>query len=303
LVNTPIVLAHAIPTRSQSHKFAMSAYKSFAVVGAGTVGLPIVNALAAQNVTVIVLSRPGSSTKTVPSGVQVVQVDFNDAVAVAAVLKEHKVDVVLSTVTTTASAAQKSLVDAAKLAAIKLFVPSEYGFPTEGQTQGPLAVKNEIAEYLKSANIPSTRIYTGAFTEFIPWLADYSAGGKIKVIGKGDAPISYTSIPDIAGFVAYILTTHPPSELENRILRLEGDRASLNELAVQFKTSVEHVDSIEGEGGEFKTRLHNLIDAGAGSTGWDGVKNAEGTGSNAAGSGNALWPGHHWQTIKEVHKL
>jgi hypothetical protein len=47
------------------------------------------------------------------------------------VFKEHKVDVVLSTVTTAATAAQKSLVDAAKLAAVKLFLPSEYGFVTE----------------------------------------------------------------------------------------------------------------------------------------------------------------------------
>jgi hypothetical protein len=47
------------------------------------------------------------------------------------VFKEHKVDVVLSTVTMAATAAQKSLVDAAKLAAIKLFLPSEYGLVTE----------------------------------------------------------------------------------------------------------------------------------------------------------------------------
>jgi hypothetical protein len=68
---------------------------------------------------------------------------------------------------------------------------------------------------LKSAGIPSTRIYvsrdcfqssntlkyfqTGLFTEFIPWLVDYSSGSKIKVIGKGEAPLSVTSAADIAG--------------------------------------------------------------------------------------------------------
>jgi len=282
----------------------MSAYKSFAVVGGGTVGLPIVNALAAKsNVSVVLLSRPGSSAKTVPSSVQVIQVDFSDAAAVAAVFKEHKVDVVLSTITATAAEVQRSLVDAAKLAAVKLFVPSEYGFPTEGHTEGAVGAKNQIAAYLKSVNIPSTRIYTGLFTEFIPRLVDLSNDGKIKFIGKGEASVSFTSIPDIAGFVAYVLTNLPPSELEDRILRLEGERASLNDIAAQFKTTVEHVDSITGEGAELRTRLQHAMDAGAGSTGWDLVKKAEGTGSNAAGSANALWPGHQWKSIKEVHNL
>jgi nucleoside-diphosphate-sugar epimerase len=126
----------------------MSAYKSFAVIGGGTVGLPIVNALAAKNVAVVLLSRPGSSTKTTPPGVQVVQVDLADTAAVAAVFKEHKVDVALSTVGRGGVVAQKLLVDAAKIGAVKLFFPSEYGMPTDivgASTEGPLAVKNHIA--------------------------------------------------------------------------------------------------------------------------------------------------------------
>ncbi|KAJ6487750.1 hypothetical protein C8R45DRAFT_827451 [Mycena sanguinolenta] len=281
----------------------MSTYKSFAVVGAGTVGLPIVNALAAKKVPVVLLSRPGSSAKTVPSGVQVVEVDFSDTIQIARTLQNHNVDVVLSTITTTAAAAQKSLVDGAKLAGVKLFLPSEYGSPTEGHTEGPLGAKSEIAAYLKSVGIPSTRIYSGLFIEFIPWLVDYENGGKIKIIGEGVAPVSYTSIADIAGFVAHAVTTLPPSELEDRILRLEGERASLNDLAALFKTSVEHVDRITGEDGELKTGLQGVINSGGGSTGWDVVKKAEGQGSNAAGSANALWPGHQWQSIKEIHKL
>ncbi|KAJ7735996.1 hypothetical protein B0H14DRAFT_3898589 [Mycena olivaceomarginata] len=282
----------------------MSSYKSFAVIGAGAIGLPIAGALAAaKDVSVVLLSRPGSSAKTVPSSVKVVQVDYNDAAAVAAVFKEHKVDVILSTITTAASAAQKSLVDAAKLATVKLFVPSEYGLPTVGYNDGPMGEKNQIAAYLKSSGIPSTRIFVGLFTEYIPWLVDYSNGGKFKVMGKGEAPVSFTSVPDIAGFVAYVLTNLPSSELEDRILRLEGERSSFNVIATQFKTSIEHVDSITGEAGETKTSLQRKMNVGAGSTGWDVMKNAEGTGRNAAGSANALWPGHQWKSIKEVHNL
>ncbi|KAJ7826918.1 hypothetical protein B0H14DRAFT_2816525 [Mycena olivaceomarginata] len=151
-----------------------------------------------HNAAVILLSRPGASTKTgIPSGVPVVQVDFSDAAAVAAVLKEHNVDVVVSTISGTAIMAQKPLVDAAKLAGVKLFVPSEYGMASDAHTAEVLGGQNTIAAYLKSAGIPSTRIYVspgclipcqagtecgviqvGLFTEFIPWLFE---DGKLKV--------------------------------------------------------------------------------------------------------------------------
>ncbi|KAF7330421.1 NmrA domain-containing protein [Mycena venus] len=319
----------------------MSTYKSFAVVGAGTMGVPIINALAAKNATVVALSRPGSSAKTLPSDVQVVQVDFSDAAAVAAVLKAHEVDVVFSTISDMPAsfATHRLIVDAAKLAAVKLFVPSEYGFPTEGLTQGPLAFKNELAGE-NNLNLSSTArkldrlfaslleicqsslnadlcvlwimnwfcvakhlslLQNGAFTEWIPWLVDYSSGGKFKVVGKGEASLSFTSLPDIAGvlcclvesrmlalmnkrgLVAHVLTTLPPPELENRILRVEGERATLRDVAAQFQTSIEHVDSITGELGEGKTRLRKLADAGGGSTGWDWMMNKEGNRKQCGG--------------------
>ncbi|KAJ7504206.1 hypothetical protein B0H11DRAFT_1981202 [Mycena galericulata] len=281
----------------------MSAYKSFAVVGAGTIGLPIVKALAAQNVSVILLSRPESAIKAVPSGVQVVKVDYNDASAVAAIFKQHKVDVVLSTLNTGAAEADKSLVEASKQAAVKLFAPSEYGFSADGQTKDFLGAKNRFAESLNAAGIPFVRFYVGLFIEIIPWITGYAEHGKIRIVGTGEVPVSFTAIEDIAGFVAHVLTTLPPSELENRVFRLEGDRASLNDLGVQFKTTVEYVDRITGDAGEIKTLLLSYMDTGAGSTGWDGGIKAEGSGSKAAGSAKAFWPGHTWKTIKDVHNL
>ncbi|KAJ7498111.1 hypothetical protein B0H11DRAFT_1998719 [Mycena galericulata] len=281
----------------------MSAYKSFAVIGGGRIGLPIVKALAAQNASVILLSRPGSAIKAVPSGVQVVKVDYNDASAVAAIFKQHKVDVVLSTLNTGAAAADKSLVEAAKQAAVKLFAPSDYGFSADGQTKDLLGAKNRFAESLKAAGILSVRFYVGLFIESIPWVTGYAEHGKIRIVGKGEVPVSFTATEDIAGFVAHVLTTFPPSELENRVFRLEGDRASLNDLGAQFKTTVEYVDRITGDAGDVKTLLLSYMDTGAGSTGWDEGIKAEGSGSKAAGSAKAFWPGHTWKTIKDVHNL
>ncbi|KAJ6534614.1 hypothetical protein DFH09DRAFT_932100, partial [Mycena vulgaris] len=200
-------------------------------------------------------------------------------------------------------AAQKSLVEAARLAAVKLFVPSEYGMPTEGHSEGLLGDKHRIAEDLKAAGIPSVRFYTGVFIEFIPWFVGYPEHGKFRIVGKGEVPISFTSAADIAGFVAHVLTTLPASELESRVFRLEGDRGSLTDIAAQFKASVEHVEHITGENGELKTLLLARMDTGAGSTGWDEATKSEGSGSKAAGSANALWPGHQWKTVKDVHNL
>ncbi|KAJ7284600.1 hypothetical protein C8J57DRAFT_1289057 [Mycena rebaudengoi] len=280
----------------------MPTYTSFALIGGGSIGLPILNALAAQNVSVVLLSRPGSASKSVPSGVKTATVDTADVNAVAAVLKQHKVEVVLSTIATSAGAAQLVLADAAKLAGVKLFVPSEYGVPTEGQKDGFLALKDQVAAHLRTIGIPSIRIYTGLFIEYIPWLVGFGDHGKIRIVGKGTSPVSFTSIGDIAGFVAYILTSLPPSELENKIFRLQGDRMSSNELGGLFKTTVEHVDEITGEDGGLKTHLLNLMDTGAGSTGWNVVKGTEGSGSEGAGSGNTSWPNHQWKTIRDFRR-
>ncbi|KAJ7660916.1 hypothetical protein DFH06DRAFT_1089329 [Mycena polygramma] len=287
----------------------MSAYRSFAVVGGGTIGLPIVGALATHNVSVILLSRPGSSTKSVPPTVQVVHVDYSDAAAVSAVFNQHKIDVVVSTVNIKALSAQKALADAAKIAGVKLFLPSEFGAASDAQPEGfhdttlGTGDKHKAAEYLKFLNIPSTRIFPGLFIEYIPWVLGYADDGKVRIVGKGEAPASFTSIDDIAGFVAYILMALPPSHLENQIFRLEGDRASLNELGTRFNTTVEHVDRITGENveeAEAKTILSGLLSSGAANPGWDAANGVERSGSEAAGSGNAVWPGHHWKTIKEV---
>ncbi|KAJ7246109.1 hypothetical protein B0H12DRAFT_1187384 [Mycena haematopus] len=276
----------------------MSTYKSFAIVGAGGLGKHILSAFAATpNISVILLSRPGS-TKSAPSGVQVVQVDYADAAAVSVVLKTHKIDVIISTINAEGAGVQKVLADAAKLASVKLFVPSEFGMPTAGHTSLVFDAKNEVTAYLKSIQLPSLIIYTGSWMEYIPMITNLT-GGKMEIIGKGDTPISFTSLGDIAGFMAHVLTTLPPSQLENRILRLQGARATWNEIAAACNLSVDRVDAIDGAE-SFLTILSKFLDTGAGSTGWDPVQRKEGDGEDAAGSANALWPGHKWQSIKEV---
>ncbi|KAJ7895249.1 hypothetical protein B0H14DRAFT_2558825 [Mycena olivaceomarginata] len=237
----------------------MSAYKSFAVVGAGRLGSAILAALAAQNAPVILLSRSGSS-KTVPSGVTVVQVDYTDAAAVAAVFREHKVDVVLA----------RHGGDGGAEAA------GGCGETDRGQAVSVRGSCGFPPTYLKNIGIPSTVIHTGFFIEYIPMIAG-CLDAKIRIVGDGEAPISFTSIADIA-----------ESELENHILRLEGERASWNEVAAQFKATVERRETTAGEAGDMLTTLLSIVARGGGSTGWGEASQREGCGRDAAGAANAL---------------
>lgn len=121
-----------------------NSYKSFAVIGAGGIGTPILEALLAKNVSVVVLTR--SANKSLPSGAKSATVDYADVSAVAAVLKEHKVEVIISTIGGGGLEAQRVLADAAKLAGtVKVFAPSEFGMPTNGHKQGILLVKDQVA--------------------------------------------------------------------------------------------------------------------------------------------------------------
>lgn len=122
----------------------MSTYKSFAVVGAGpALGKYIVEALLAQNASVVVFTRP-ESNRTFP-GAKTVPVDYSDEAAITKHLQENKVEVLVSVVGTEIRKVQGVLADAAKKAGVKLFVPSEFGNPSDGYTEGLFAQKNDTA--------------------------------------------------------------------------------------------------------------------------------------------------------------
>jgi hypothetical protein len=106
------------------------------------------------------VTRPeSSSAKSLPSDVKPVAVELTDVPALAAAFKEHEIEVVISTVALKGLPHQKLLGDAAKQAGVKLFVASEFGFSTIGQTEGELGLKAEFGEYLKEIGMPFVRIF------------------------------------------------------------------------------------------------------------------------------------------------
>ena len=77
------------------------------------------------------------------------------------------VDVVICTISGTALNLQAGIAAAAKEAGVKLFVPSEFGNISEGETEGMFGEKADIQSQLKAVDIPCTVFYTGPFADYL----------------------------------------------------------------------------------------------------------------------------------------
>jgi uncharacterized protein YbjT (DUF2867 family) len=97
-------------------------------------------------------------------GAEFVQVDYADEAAVAGVFKG--IDVVFSTISARVIDQQKALGKAAKVAGVKLFVPSEYGGDTEDVTDGPFLAKKKLSEFLKEIDLPYVKIFNGLWVDY-----------------------------------------------------------------------------------------------------------------------------------------
>ncbi|KAH7099983.1 NAD(P)-binding protein, partial [Auriculariales sp. MPI-PUGE-AT-0066] len=218
-------------------------YTNFAVAGgAGGLGALITKALLSQGAEVIVLTR--SKDSAVPAGAAAKVVDYADSASLSAALKG--VQVVISALNAGGFGQQPALADAAKAAGVKLFVPSEYGNPThEVSADSLLHFKAALHQHLRTIGLPYTLYYTGWFSDynFIPPFGFDVANKTLTIVGKGNTPISFTSRPDVAHFIAYTLTHLPEDKLQNATLGVEGDRRTL----VSLKQTFEEVF-----GGEFK---------------------------------------------------
>ncbi|KLO19055.1 NAD-binding protein [Schizopora paradoxa] len=215
----------------------MSAFKNFAVAGAGNLGHFIITELLQLKKngaisTVKVLTRTGGSKypELVELGATFVEVQYEDPASLKKALAGT--EVVISTIGGTGLATQAQLANASKDAGVQLFVPSEFGNPTDGKTDHAIfSTKDSTKKHLRELGLPFAAFYTGPFPDFVL----KPQNGKAAFGGSGDVPISWTSMPDIARFVSHVLTTLPKKELEWRIFRIEGDRQSFNNIIASYE--------------------------------------------------------------------
>ncbi|KZO93426.1 NAD-binding protein [Calocera viscosa TUFC12733] len=213
----------------------MSGYKNFAVAGAGTLGIYIIDELLKEKATgkvekVVVLTRSaaGNDALTAKGAVPIV-VDYDSPSSLQSALQG--IDAVISTLGGAALAVQEPLGDAAKAAGVKLFVPSEYGGDTTGRTEGLFGIKNAQRLRLGQIGLPWAIFVTGPFADWI-WYQSYFgydlANGKIEVGGAGNGVTSWTSRTDIARYLVYALTSLSESTLHNHVFKIEGERTTVN---------------------------------------------------------------------------
>jgi len=222
----------------------MSGFKHFAVAGAGNLGQHVVKALLQLKeddgtvTTVKVLTRIGGrkSTELVNLGATFVEVNYDEPKSMKEALRGT--EVVISTLGAPALSAQTQLADASQAAGVQLFVPSEFGGPTDGNSGHPIfATKNSLKKHLRDTGLPFVLFYTGLFPDFVlksSFNFDFK-NGKVFFGGSGNEPISWTTLPDIGRFVAHVLTALPTEELKGRTFRIEGDRQSFNSLIASYR--------------------------------------------------------------------
>ncbi|KAA1474801.1 NAD-P-binding protein [Dentipellis sp. KUC8613] len=280
----------------------MSHFTTFALAGLGNVGTFIAEELlkrkaAGKAKRVVILTRSsGDDEKYEPykrNGAEVLTVDYSSKDSLTAALSG--IEVVVSTIALGVSDAQSSLAVAAKEAGVKLFVPSEFGSPTDSLSSGPLSPKHKMREQLKTLDLPYALIYNGAFTDriFSARLGIDPVGGKATLGGDGSALVSFTTRSDVARYVAWILTELPPEKLVWKKFQIEGERASFNEIIerytiktgkkvdVTYRSTAELEEAIKENPGDMKSVLLLMFTRGNGAVGnKEEVANAEFAGWN-----------------------
>jgi hypothetical protein len=70
-------------------------------------------------------------------------------------------------------------------------------------------------------------LYCGVLSPFVQPKSRYLSldivNGKVSLGGDGSKPIPFTSRPDIARYVSYVLTHLPADQLNNRSFSMAGD--------------------------------------------------------------------------------
>lgn len=217
--------------------------------GTGNLGARIITALRSRQVEVRALVRAGTDLSKTESlsqkGAQVIQVDWQDVHSIAEACKGATCvvsalagleDVILGT--------QKNLLDAAVMAGVPRFIPSDYSLDfiafKDGENRN-LDLRRKFHAYLDQQKIAATSIFNGAFMELLTNDMPMILVKQKLVIywGNANQKMGFTSLDNTAAYTASVaLDSESP-----RYLRIAGDfitpkeiQSVVNELApVKFR--------------------------------------------------------------------
>jgi len=208
------------------------------VAGAtGDLGRRIVRDLLAHDVTLRVLTRPGSSTAARLFGstdrIDIVTADYADHAALTAAASG--VDVVVSAVSGIRPVivdAQRALLSAAVAAGVPRFIPSDYSADYRRITPGSnrnFELRREFAADLDAAPIRATSLLNGMFTDLLTGQAPMILFRQRRVLywSSADQILDFTTKDDVARITALAAIDDDAP----RTVEVAGSRVTAREVA------------------------------------------------------------------------
>ena len=194
------------------------------VTGYGNVGTPILKALTTSEfkdrIAAFVLIRPASLTDPTKQtaieqvralGVAIVEGDLESGVpALTTLLKAANIHTVVCVVGGNQILQQLPLVEAAKAAGVRHFIPSEFAFdtdavPLDGSWGFYSKGKHAVQQAVVAAGLDYTRLFVGLFTEFavpMPIMGVDLEHGMVAAPQSWEAKFNTTTIDETSWLVA-----------------------------------------------------------------------------------------------------
>ena len=238
----------------------------YLIGGTGSLGLLIAKGLATASGFESLKALVRDMKKAQPlaeMGWECVQVDdFKDVAGLKAAMKDAKV--VVSTVGGGDMVElETAAMQAAKQVGATLYVPSQFGvdYRRWGTSFPFLAGKKKVLDTADELGLPTLKVFTGLFSDFVfDFLAD-PQHAKGKIVGDGTAKLSFTRRSDIGYVLAKALAD--PKYENGGCLSMEGDNKSWKEgLDLLGKTLGKEIDIEFVDAEEALKQEEDLLQAG-----------------------------------------
>jgi uncharacterized protein YbjT (DUF2867 family) len=198
--------------------------------GTGTLGSRLVPLLAGQDRAVRVVTRdPSRAQHLAGSGVEVVRGDVRDPASLARALRGA--DTVISAVhgfagpgrvspTTVDRAGNTSLIAAADRAGAAFVLVSVVGAAADHPI-GLFRAKHAAEQALRASGTGWTIVRATAFMQTWAMIMGQplQSSGKILVFGRGDNPVNFVSVTDVAALISHVVAARGP---RGEVLELGG---------------------------------------------------------------------------------
>lgn len=204
--------------------------------GTGNLGERIIKALLAKGAEVRVIVRSGSNPEKIArleeQGAKIYTINMSNAEEIAnACIGASCVVSALAGLRNVIIDTQKVLLDAAIVAGVPRFIPSDFSLdftPFSAGENRNLDWRREFHAYLDQASISATSIFNGAFTDMLTGQMPLILFKKKIVLywGNADHRMSFTTINDTALYTANAAL----DDTTPRFLRIAGDQISPREI-------------------------------------------------------------------------